>query len=134
MALTFVRPALLAVNGTKLSDHNRSELGIDVERIETKHRMANGTMRKYVVADKRTFTVSWEQLPTITSQTVDGFMGAAALETFYNTTPGAFTLTVANKDGSTTPYTVMFTDFTKNVVKRWATYELWNVNITMEEV
>lgn len=141
MALTFARPALVSLGGNVLSDHNRSELGISVERIETKQRMANGTMRKYWVADKRTFTLSWDQLPTINSQTVDGYLGGSALETLYNTSVGAVSLLVRTKSTGNapytytdTPYTVMFTDFTKSVQKRWATYELWNVSITLEEV
>jgi hypothetical protein len=47
-----------------LSDHNRGELGINIERIEQKRRMVNGTMRSYHVADKRSVSISWDMLPS----------------------------------------------------------------------
>lgn len=47
-----------------LSDHNRSEISIDKERIENRKRMINGTMRSYHIADKRKFSWSWDLLPS----------------------------------------------------------------------
>jgi hypothetical protein len=47
-----------------LSDHNRSELGMTIERIEQKRRMVNGTMRSYHVADKTSISVDWDMLPS----------------------------------------------------------------------
>lgn len=134
MAIKLARPRLLRFNGTSVTDHNRSELSVDVERIETTNRMANGTLRKYHVADKRTFAVSWDSVPNVASQTVDGFWSGKEIENFFNSTTGSFTLGVTGRDGVETNYIVMFTDFSRTVVKRWATWELWNVNITLEEV
>lgn len=120
MALTFQDPALIEFNNNSLSDHNRSELSVDSERIERAHRTANGTMRKYHVADKRTFSVSWRDLPLNDADTVDGNWGAASLENFFNTTTDTFTMTIHNKDGSTADYTVFFEDggFSKTHGKR----------------
>jgi hypothetical protein len=45
----------VSLNGTtwyKLTDHNREPIGFSTELIETQSRMANGKMRKYVVAQK----------------------------------------------------------------------------------
>jgi hypothetical protein len=47
-----------------LSDHNRKELNMATQRIEQRKRMANGTMRSYHIADKRTLTTSWQMLPS----------------------------------------------------------------------
>jgi hypothetical protein len=47
-----------------LSDHNRSELSLSYERIETRQRMINGTMRSYHVADKVSVNTSWSRLPS----------------------------------------------------------------------
>jgi hypothetical protein len=133
MAITLARPQLMKWAGTIVTDHNRSPLSISVERIENKQRMADGTMRKYVVADKRTFSCSWDQLPTTDARTADGKMGALAMETFYSSTPGVFALIVYMGDGTNTTYQVMFSDFSKEVVKRGST-DFWNINVTMEEV
>lgn len=132
MSITLTKPRLMRWNGNAITDHNRSQLSIDVERIEKKQRMSNGTMRKYIVADKRTFSTSWSMLPKLTSQTVDGFWGADDIETFYNTITGYFTLELTDADGESTDYTVMFSDFSKSIVKR-GSVDFWEVSISLEE-
>lgn len=135
MALSGLRNAIMYWNGTKVTDHNRSELSVDVERIETSNRMADGTLRKYVIADKRTFSCSWDDLPKLTTQTVDGGWGGAAIESFYNSTVGAFTLTTYdNTNALVGTYTVMFDSFSKTVKKRYKDTELWSVDVSLVEV
>lgn len=130
---TFKKPRLMRWNTNAISDHNRSPLEIGHERIESSKRMVNGTMRKYVVADKKTFNVSWEDIPHSTTKTVDGYWGGKAMEDFYLATRGSFTLELTNGDGTIETYTVVFTDFNKTVKKR-GTYDFWDVNVSMEEV
>lgn len=119
--------------GNAITEHNRSELNISPKRIETSKRMANGTLRKYVIADKREFSVSWDMIPDTTAATVDKKWGGNAIETFYNTTPGAFVLTVTDGAGVATDYTVVFTDFSKVINKR-GKYDAWDIDVTLEEV
>jgi hypothetical protein len=66
-----------------LSEHNRSSATLDVQRIEKTQRMSNGTLRKIFVADKNTLSVSWTDLPSYSSMTVDGFWGAMNIKEFY---------------------------------------------------
>ena len=113
--------------------HNRGELSMDVERIEKKQRMVNGTMRKYIVADKRTFSVQWQNLPHSSSYTVDGFWGARQMEDFYDATPGAFTLELTYGDGTVETFQVMFSDFNMNLSKR-GHFDFHEVSISMEQV
>lgn len=47
-----------------LSDHNRAEINIGKQRIETRQRMVNANMRSYWVADKLTVSTSWNLLPS----------------------------------------------------------------------
>jgi hypothetical protein len=47
-----------------LSDDNRSELRFNKERIESRQRMINGTMRSYHVADKLSISWSWDMVPS----------------------------------------------------------------------
>lgn len=133
MAMTFVRPRLMQWDGNSVTDHNRAELEITNERIERKDRMANGTMRKFVVADKRTFSTSWDMLPKKTEQTVDGFWGGEAMEDFFYATPGGFILDIWDGDNEQSTYTVMFSDFSKTITKR-GSVDFWTINVTMEEV
>lgn len=126
--------SIMQWNGNKITEHNRSELDVTTERIKSSTRMANGTLREWVVATKRTFSASWDLVPADTAKTVDAAWGGKAMETFYNTTTGPFTLLITNGDGSTQSYTVVFQDFDKNIVSRGGTTDAWNVSVTLEEV
>ena len=70
----------------KLSDHNRQPIGFSYEIIENSQRMANGSMRKYVVAKKIKVSVSWNDLPSLNQHVVDyssAGKGAAWMKAFY---------------------------------------------------
>lgn len=47
-----------------LTDHNRSEISVEKNRIANRARTINGTMRNYHITDKKTYSVSWELLPS----------------------------------------------------------------------
>jgi hypothetical protein len=82
---------------SQLTDHNRQPINLSYEVIDKAARMADGTMRKYVVAKKRKISVSWQDLPSGTlgpynsssagnsgyTMTVDGNRGGAWMKTFY---------------------------------------------------
>lgn len=119
---------------SKVSDHNRAPLQVSYEFIERKARMAKGTLRKYQVAKKRTWSTSWDMLPTFSPEVVDGGMTAAAMETFVNNNPGAFTLTLRDGAGNQETAKVMFSDFSKEIQKRGDTNDFWSVSVTLEEV
>jgi len=72
----------------KLTDHNRQPIDINPELIESQARMANGKMRKYVVAQKNKISTSWKYVPSKTSECVDGNYSAAWLESFYKSNAG----------------------------------------------
>lgn len=129
------KDALLKLNGNRLSDHNRSELGVAYERIENSKRMANGTLRKYVVADKRTFSVSWSNLPHSAQYTVDGFWGGEEMHDFYmnEANRGLVTLTVTRGNGVTTNHSVVISSFSSQINKR-GLYEFWDVSMELEEI
>lgn len=133
MTLIMAKPRLMRWNGNAITDHNRAAMSIDVERIENKQRMANGQMRKYVTADKRTFQTSWTMLPKLTAQTVDGFWGGEAIESFYNTNTSSFSLEITDGDGDVSTYTVVFESYSRNITKRGNT-DFWEISLTMEEV
>lgn len=132
--LTFAKAQGMAWEGNEITDHNRSEINIDNERIEDSKRMANGTLRKYVVADKRKISTSWENLPATTANTVDGFWGGRDMRAFYLANAGEFDLTLNYGDGTTETITVVFTSFNHSVDKRSDFDDLWSVDVEMEEV
>lgn len=145
-------------DGSKITDHGRGPLNMSTERIGTDRRMADGTLRRFHIKNKRTWTISWENLPSTNSsttgiKTVDGGWSGEQIESFYQTTPGKFRMVLKRGSaagltppaGATTagaPFEdanfygvdVMITDFSKEVVKRGQSVDLWSVNVTLEEV
>ncbi len=126
----------------KLTEHNRSELSISIQRIQQSQRMANGSLRKYFVADKKEFNVSWNMLPGTRGYTVDGQWGALDLITFYNSTEGQGTFNIRlnfAKSGTNQEsagyeeYTVSCTSFSATLLKR-GEVPFYNVSMSMEQV
>lgn len=146
----YYRPSLIKWNnGTDLilSDHGRSPLEIGTDRIENRERMANGRMRSKWIADKETFSLSWELLPSrsvVNSVNVvaDGYSSATDLYNFYKSTPGEFQMTVYSDDGTAGPlasdevfgiYQVFFSDFSMTIGRRGKEFDFMNVSLSLEQ-
>jgi hypothetical protein len=113
--------ALLKFNSVAISEHNRSPLSLGYNRIEKSQRMSNGYLRKFFIADKKTLSASWSSLPSYSNYTVDGAWGALDLRSFYQSTTGAFpvTITRSTQTGSTTEtMSMVFTSFSCELTKR----------------
>lgn len=78
-----------------LSDDNRSDIAVGLQRIENRQRMVNGRMRSFFIADKNTFSVSWEMLPS----------RSYASSPLFNTTAGNASLGKSPMHGSSSEYT-----------------------------
>ena len=129
---------------TKVSEHNRSAINIDVDRFEKTQRMSNGSLRKIWIADKKNISSSWSNLPTYSTLTVDGGMGAEDIRAFYlNKGKGTFKIKISYNAVTARDEIVLasFTSCTfsisKRNVKSSATsvpQEFWDVSISLEEV
>lgn len=137
-----------------LSDHSRSPLSVNYEIIENSSRMANGTMRRYVVAKKHKYSCQWDLLPTIRGHVADGNADARDMKEFYDKYCYApldldlFYMTNATERGlladppthgsATYAYKeskrVFWTDFSFEVVKRLRNFDYWNVRAEFTEV
>jgi hypothetical protein len=162
-----------------LSDDNREALSMAIQRIENRERMINGRMRSHHIADKRTISVSWKDLPSRAFSgdpnfniatgkpalyntgkpaaldnifTTDGGAGGVELKHWYDMHKGPFWVFVAYDNyrelGLSSPsgqqpnlqkynevIEMYITDFSYSVQRRGgATYDLWDVSITLEEV
>lgn len=131
-----------AASWVKISDHNRQPLAVTVERIETKQRMADGTMRRYVVAKKRSWSTSWENLPSRAGSLLVNGQSGEWMEQFHSDTDGSFLMRLrkgGDQSKDTTDSTieevrVMISDFSKSTVKRGVNTDLWTLDLTLEEV
>lgn len=126
----------------QISDHARDPLQVSVQRIENVQRMADGTLRRYVVAKKHTFTCSWTGLPSVSGTQLANGQPGSWVESFHDSQNGSFLMRLrAGSDKDTTftgtqgtIYTVMITDFSKTIGKRSMTYDFWDMSVTLEEV
>lgn len=148
--------AVMTWNGNKVTDHGRQPLNQSTERIGTDKRMADGTLRRQHVGVKRSWTVTWDNLPSTNSvpngfKTADGGMAGEDIEEFYFNTPGKFRLILRRGSAIDLPVpvvteaqlpfendnfyivNVMFTDLSKEVRKR-GRVDLWGMSVALQEV
>ena len=129
---------------TKLSEHNRAAINLDLNRIEKTQRMSNGSLRKIWIADKKEISTSWSALPTYSSLTVDGGYGAADLRAFYlDKGKGTFKIKISYNAVTARDEIVLasFTSCTFSISKRnirsttaSVPQEFWDVSLSLEEV
>lgn len=135
-----------------LTDDNRSELQVSIERLEFKKRMINGRMRSYHVADKKSFSVSWKDLPSVKGELSEsrfitsptGWASCQEMLQWHQNHPDSFYLTLVYDTPyasdsvplrySLETYNVFFEDFSYVVKKRGSTHDLWDVSMTLVEV
>lgn len=133
MAITFAKDALIQFGGTYVTDHNRDGFPVKNEIIKNDIRTANGSLRRDHIAVKKEWSLNWTDLPWLDSETVDGYMGAQSIINFIDSNTGSWTMTITEKDLTTTAYTVMFTDYDWELTKRWGT-DFYDISVSIAEV
>ena len=135
-----------------LTDDNRSNLQVTLDRIEYKKRMINGRMRSYHVADKKTFSVSWKDLPSLKTELSEsrfitsptGWASCQEMLQWHTNHSDSFYLTLVYDTPTASAsvpltysletYNVFFEDFSYNVKARGLTTDLWDISMTLVEV
>jgi hypothetical protein len=137
----------------QLTDHNRSAISIKIDHIEKASRMANGIMRKYIVAKKSTISTSWNMIPSQTTSTVDGGYSSAWIEAFYQANAGipiyvkvvgatedipTLGLTPAESYktslNSSKTYYAFINSFNKTIVGRTANGDMVHIDMEFQEI
>jgi hypothetical protein len=151
----YLRPSLITLtsdefeNGAPLilSDMSRQPVKLDVDRIETRERMASGRMRSKFVADKHTIDLDWEFLPSRTvvqgvNVVSDGYANASDLKRFYMAVKGEFSVKMyadngsgpsIDVDGMYDEYFCFFGSFSSTIEKRGTNFDIHKVSMTLEE-
>lgn len=137
-----------------LTDDNRSSLSITPQRIESRRRMIDGTMRSVHVADKMSFSTSWEAIPSRKTRptpstpdglsnriTSDAFGAGQDIKAWYDANFSDFWMLLVydasvsgNSITNVEKYNVFFDDFDFSIVKRGQHNDLWDVSISLVEV
>jgi hypothetical protein len=132
--LDFARPSAIVLEDETLTDHNRSSIAISYQRIHDTVRTQFGQLRKYHIADKRSFSLSWEMLPETSLHTVDGGMGAREMQNFFLEKTGQMFMTITYNAGDSEEVSVIITEFSIDLQKRWNPTNFYNVSLSLEEV
>jgi hypothetical protein len=162
-AITLPKGALLQIYGVDASanggdgttkwntvtDHNRGQFTLNHNRIEQSKRMANGTLRKFFVADKKSFSTAWSNIPSrrlngSEALTSDAFGAGLDIKNWHEANTGDFWMLLVYDVDSSVATTdikknvekvnVFFGDFSYNVTDRGQTTDLWNINLSLVEV
>ena len=126
-----------------LSDHSRSPLSINYDVLSKSERMADGTLKRYVVARKKIIQCDWSMLPTIRSHVADGNADARDLKEFYESNlfkTMSMTLSYnrnhTERSGAAYQETLSayWTAFSFDVVKRYKNFDYWNITAEFTEI
>lgn len=136
-----------------LTDDNRSDVQVALDRIEYKKRMINGTMRSFHVADKRSYSVSWQAIPSSNlyiSENLKSYSAAWAagqqMIDWYSAHPDSFWMLLVydtpNKEGTGNiplryeieKRNVFFESFSYNVTTRGSLHDHWDISMSLVEV
>jgi hypothetical protein len=124
-------------NGTlsgHLTEHGREPVSMSVERIGSKERMLNGSMRAGFVANKYTLDISWTMVPTAAHMLADNGKDAKWIKDFYDSTTGTVDAWLIY-DGTDTYMEMLITSFSYNVQKRsQGNFDLVDISMTLEEI
>lgn len=129
--------SLITLAGFDLTEHNRTPVQMPRIPVKTDKRLANGSLRRYFVIDKLSWSFSWERVPALDTYTVDGKAGRNKIRNIYEENIGIeVPLIIRETDASnaqiTKNYTVFIDTFQDEIDKRF-TYETWNVSMTLIE-
>lgn len=132
--LEFARPAAIEIDGEFITDHNRSEISINNQRLTRDIRTQFGSLRRYYRADKKSFSVSWTMIPQNFEYTVDRNLGAEDMQELFEAKKGKVRLKIYFDFGEEQDYDVVITDFSFVLRNRWDNYRFYDGSLTMEEV
>jgi hypothetical protein len=137
-----------------ITDHNRSDIQVNPQPIESSQRMANGKMRKYVKALKSAMSTTWSMVPSRTSETVDGGVSSEWLDAFYAAnvfvpikvrvysageivpSTGLYPDELTRQSANTAyvQYDAFITRYSSTTVKRTVNFDLVNMEIEFTEI
>ena len=124
---------LMSLDGIEITDHgrtcseNREERAVSVQ-------LASGKIKKYVMGEKKNWTLTWTWLPGSAALTTDGFGGRDSIRALaYGS--DTYTLVIRNSNGIIDTYTVFIEDYSEELVRRDLINSqfFYNVSLTLKE-
>ena len=121
---------LIALNGTELTDQGRTFTESNEEKV-TDVELANGGLRRYYKARKKTFSFTWDWCPNSSADTFDGKGGRDAIRAaaFSGT---SMILVVRSDPNTTLSYRVVLSSYSEDLLKRDSSPKRYFYNIKLD--
>lgn len=126
-------PNFISLGGVELTDQGRTYSSARDERSQTVQ-LASGLTKKYFMAVKYSFNLSWDMLPSTSAQTFDGKAARDSIKTLVDT-QSTLTLIVRTPIGSASTFTVWVDSYSEDIVRRdYTNNVIWyNVKLDLKE-
>lgn len=123
---------ILSLNGVEFTDQGRT-LSESREEVSAPVQLANGTVKKYIIAIKKRWSISWQWLPNLSSLTYDE-KGARDQLRAIAYAGNTFPLIMRNTYGETTSHTVWVENYSEELIRRDTINGEYFYNVTVELV
>lgn len=107
---------LFSINGIEFTDQNRT-ISESREERSVAVQLANGNTMKYVMGEKKRWSINWTWLPDNEQLTYDG-KGARDHIRALSYTGNTYTLVMRSSYGSIETYTIFIESYSENIVRR----------------
>jgi len=130
--MTFALPNMVTLGGVNLTDESRSPVAIDIDQRVSEKQLASGKKIKFLLENCSKFSMSWENVASSASTTVDGCGGRDEIKAlaFSGTTQ---TLVLHYLGGTTVSYTVFIDSYQEEIVMRRASALRYRISLGLEE-
>lgn len=132
--MALANPAAIKIDSTWLTDQGRQPVEAAREGRFIEIELASGRIKKYWQGNtKRTFSITWEWLPSTDVNNIDGYAGRDTMRGLLKDSQTTHTLTFNDKDGGNETYTVWVEEYTEALKRRSSEEFFWDVTVSFKE-
>lgn len=121
---------ILSLNGLEFTDQGRT-LSENREERSVVVQLASGKIKKYIMAIKKNWSISWQWLPNDPSFTHDGLNARDQLRGIAYV-GNTFTMLLRNNYGQTDSYTVWVESYSEEMIRRDDVSGQYFYNVSLE--
>lgn len=121
---------LFSLNGVEFTDQGRT-VSENLEQRSVNVQLASGRIKKYVMGNKKRWSVSWEWLPQDQSLTADGKGARNELKSLAFT-GNTYTLLMRDSVGQTNVYVVFIEAYNESLIRRDMINNQFFYNVSLE--
>lgn len=123
----------ISIDGTNITDQGRGPISADRDERSVIVELSNGTRKKYIKKVARTYNLSWENLASSSTNTIDGNVGRDWLFDNLSQEGSTHTVIFRHKSGASETITAFVTSYSEQLTMRRTDDFFWSVSISLEE-